>query len=91
VTGSEVAEGGVLRHRWVMMFDPGHIRRPNPLPPDQMTPAERRAELCSLLALGLVRLHMRERGEPSDKMGEIRLHSPADQCRHANPTHRRPA
>jgi hypothetical protein len=31
------------------------LKRPNPLPPDQMTPAERRAELCGLLALGLVR------------------------------------
>ena len=36
------------------------MKRPNPLPPDQMTPAERRAELCGLLALGLVRLRMRE-------------------------------
>ena len=26
---------------------------PNALPPDQMTPTERRAELCGLLALGL--------------------------------------
>ncbi|MSU91909.1 hypothetical protein GE300_20335 [Rhodobacteraceae bacterium 2CG4] len=63
----------------------------NPLPPDQMTPAERRADLCGLLALGLVRLRQRERGEPSDESGEIRLHSPADRCRHATPTHRRPA
>ena len=29
------------------------MKRPNPLPPAQMTPAERRAELCGLLALGL--------------------------------------
>ena len=36
------------------------MKRPNPLPPDQMTPAERRAELCGLLALGLVRLRMRD-------------------------------
>jgi hypothetical protein len=42
-----------------MMFDSGPIRRPNPLPPDQMTPAERRAELCGLLALGLMRLKMK--------------------------------
>ena len=39
------------------------MKRPNPLPPDQMTPAERRAELCGLLALGLVRLRMRERAK----------------------------
>ncbi|MRH22718.1 hypothetical protein GH815_17225 [Rhodovulum strictum] len=63
----------------------------NPLPPDQMTPAERRAELCRLLALGLVRLRLRERGEPSDETGETRLHSPADRCRHATPTDRRTA
>ncbi|WP_310458529.1 hypothetical protein [Ruixingdingia sedimenti] len=61
------------------------MKRPNPLPPDRMTPAERRAELCGLLALGLVRLRLRERGEPSDKTGEIRLHYPPDQCRHATP------
>lgn len=30
----------------------------NPLPPHLMTPAERRAALCNLLALGLIRLHM---------------------------------
>ncbi|ADZ72177.1 hypothetical protein [Polymorphum gilvum] len=66
-----------------MMFDPGPIRRPNPLAPSAMTPAERRAELCGLLALGLVRLRLRERGEPSVDTGEIRLHYQADQCRHA--------
>ena len=64
------------------------MKRPNPLPPAQMTPEERRAELCGLLALGMVRLMQRERGEPSDENGEIRLHYPADRCRHAtrNPT-----
>ena len=59
------------------------MKRPNPLPPEQMTAAERRAELCGLLALGLVRLVQREQGEPSDDIGEIRLHYPADRCRHA--------
>jgi hypothetical protein len=61
------------------------MKRPNPLPPNQLTPVERRAELCALLALGLVRLLQRERGEPSDGTGEIRLHYPADRCRHASP------
>jgi hypothetical protein len=56
LTGSKVAGGGAMRHRWIMMFDPGPIRRPNPLAPPAMTPTERRAELCGLLALGLVRL-----------------------------------
>ena len=61
------------------------MKRPNPLPPDQMTAAERRAELCGLLALGVMRLMQRQRGEPSDDTGEIRLHYPADQCCHATP------
>ena len=61
------------------------MKRPNPLQPDLMTAAERRAEFCALLALGLVRLMQRERGEPSDETGEIRLHYPADRCRHATP------
>ena len=61
------------------------MKRPNPLPPDQMTAAERRTELCALLAIGLVRLMQRGRGEPSDETGEIRLHYPADRCRHATP------
>jgi hypothetical protein len=67
------------------------MKRPNPLPPDQMTPAERRAELCGLLALGLVRLRMRETGEVPDDTGESCLHYPPDQCRHATPTHWRNA
>jgi hypothetical protein len=91
LTGSEVAVIDAMRHRWIMMFDPGPIRRSNPLAPSAMTPVERRAELCGLLALGLVRLKLREQGEASDKSGEIRLHCPVDRCRHATPTHRRPA
>ncbi|PKP85706.1 MAG: hypothetical protein CVT80_01045 [Alphaproteobacteria bacterium HGW-Alphaproteobacteria-2] len=67
------------------------MKRPNPLPPDQMTPAERRAELCGLLALGLVRFWTRDGGEVSDDTGERCLHYPPDQCRHATPTHRRTA
>ncbi|MEH0069302.1 hypothetical protein V6L77_01560 [Pannonibacter sp. Pt2-lr] len=62
-----------------------NMKRPNPLPPDQMTPVERRAEVCGLLALGLIRLMQRKRGEASDDAGEICLHYPSDQCRHATP------
>ena len=66
------------------------MKRPNPLPPDLMRPLERRAELCRLLALGLVRLHLRARQVPgSDE--EFRLHSPPGRSGHATPTHRRPA
>ncbi|WP_444452997.1 hypothetical protein ACTTAI_18775 [Rhodobacter capsulatus] len=61
------------------------MKRPNPLRPELMTVTERRAELCGLLALGLVRLTQRARGEHSDETGEIRLHYPADRCRHATP------
>jgi hypothetical protein len=67
------------------------MKRPNPFPSDQMTPAERRAELCGLLALGLVRLRMRDRKEVSDDTGESCLHYPADEWRHATPTQRRNA
>ncbi|PIE09394.1 MAG: hypothetical protein CSA70_12405 [Rhodobacterales bacterium] len=67
------------------------MKRPNPLSPNLMSPTERRAELCGLLALGLVRLRMRDRTELSDETGERCLHYPADQWRHATPTHRRNA
>ncbi|AUH62921.1 hypothetical protein CX676_01010 [Paracoccus zhejiangensis] len=67
------------------------MKRPNPLPPDQMSATERRAELCGPLALGLVRLRMQDSCEVSDDTGESCLHYPGDQCRHAAPTHRRNA
>lgn len=67
------------------------MKRPNAFPPDQMTPAARRAEFCGLLALGLIRLRMQELGEVSDQTGESCLHCPPDQCLHATPTHRRDA
>lgn len=67
------------------------MKRPNPLPPDQMIPAERRADLCGLLALGLVRLLIRDQAEVSDKIGESSLHYPVDEWRHATPIQRRNA
>ena len=67
------------------------MKRPNPLPPDLMTAAERRTELCGLLALGLIRLRVRDGGQVSDNPGESCLHYPPDRCRHATPTHRRNA
>lgn len=63
------------------------MKRPNPLDPNRMSAAERRAELCGLLALGLVRLRVRK-GQLSDRTGDIRLHYPAGECRHANATQR---
>lgn len=63
----------------------------NPLHPRYLKPLERRAELCSLLALGLVRLKQRERGELSDGTGEFPLHNPRNPSVHATPTHEEPA
>lgn len=67
------------------------MKRPNPLPPDQMTPAERRAELCRILARGLVRLLQWQSSELSDRTGESSLHFPPDQSGHATRNKRRPA
>ena len=64
------------------------MKRPNPLASALMKPAERRAELCNLLALGLIRLRLGNRGELSDTIGETSLHSAPDQWRHATPTDR---
>jgi len=47
------------------------MKRPNALPPDQMTPAQRRAELCGLLALGLIRLQMRKQGEVLTRLEKV--------------------
>lgn len=63
----------------------------NPLSPFHMTPAERCAELCRILALGLVRLLQRQSSEVSDRSGESSLHFPADQSGHATRDERRPA
>lgn len=39
--------------------------KPNPLAPGRISPTERRAELCGLLALGLVRLRLQQSSELS--------------------------
>jgi hypothetical protein len=67
------------------------MKRPNPLPAGRMTARDRRTELCSLLALGLVRLHKRNVAKPSENTGESSLHFLPDQSVHATPTHRRTA
>ena len=53
------------------------MKAPNPLPPNYMTPAERRAELCAILARGLVRLQMAS--EASDRFEESSLHNRPEQ------------
>lgn len=64
------------------------MKRPNPLPPDMMTAAERRAEICRLLAVGLVRLRQRDIVQLSDANGESSLHNSADQSIHATATNK---
>ena len=63
----------------------------NPLNPCHMQPLERRAELCRILALGLIRLRMSGAMQVSDEHGESSLHKPPNQSAHATPTHRRTA
>ena len=63
----------------------------NPLPAHFMSPAERRAALYKILAVGLRRLHARNARQLSDDTGESSLHFPPDQCRHAAPPQRRTA
>lgn len=58
---------------------------PNPINPDRMTVEERRTELCSLLALGLIRLHQREGRQNTDIYGESSLHNSAWPSIHAVP------
>ncbi len=65
------------------------MKRPNPLSPELMTLTERRAELCALLALGLIRLRMREQGQHIERTGEFPLHNSLDQSGSAGPTERR--
>ena len=63
----------------------------NPYPARLMPPADRRAALCAILALGLRRLHLRDTAQLSDSTGERSLHSPPDQWLHATPTQGRTA
>ena len=70
---------------------PFMMKRPNTSPPDQMSPTERRAELCAILARGLIRLQMREDSELSGSNREFRLHNSAEQSGTAETLKRRPA
>ena len=46
----------------------------NSLPPSHMTPAERRAELCRILAAGLTRLHARQSNQGTECAGHRSRH-----------------
>lgn len=67
------------------------MNRPNPLHPDKMTAAERRAELGRILAAGLIRLMNAKRVEQSARGGDSSLHFRLDQSGTAAPTQRRSA
>jgi hypothetical protein len=64
---------------------------PNPTRPELLTSKERRAELCRLLALGLIRLRARQSREVSVAVRESSLHNSAARSAHANPKRRRTA
>jgi len=63
----------------------------NPLHPRHMRSLERRAELCRILALGLIRWTKRTCDHEADENGEIPLHKPSDQSGHATREQRRMA
>jgi hypothetical protein len=65
-----------------MVFDPS--RRPNPLSPSAMSPAERLAEIAEILAAGLVRLRARQSTPLLPSPGESSLDCAGDQSGHAN-------
>lgn len=57
------------------------LKRPNALHPDHMTAQERQAEICSFLALALVRPNMRPRKNPSENNGDERRYIETALCR----------
>jgi hypothetical protein len=71
--------------------DARRMKRPNPLSPDRMMVRERLAELCGLLALGLIRLRAQQSSQVFAPVGENCLHFPPDQSGHAKPKPRRTA
>ena len=65
----------------------------NPYPAHLMTPQEHRKTLWAILALGLIRLHQRQRdsGQLSDRSGESSLHFPPARSGSPDAKHRRTA
>jgi hypothetical protein len=63
----------------------------NPLSPGLMSPEERRAEVCAILARGLVRLRMRQAQRQAGDNGDFPLHFSAGQSATAEPLERRTA
>ncbi len=65
------------------------MKRPNPLSPSLMTTRERLDELCRLLALGLVRLRLRQSSEVVEPAGDSSLGFVPDRSGHATPQEER--
>ena len=65
------------------------MRSPNPLNPRHLKPQERRAELCAILARGLLRLRLAQSIEVFGHNGDSSLHYSPDRGGHATPTFRR--
>lgn len=63
----------------------------NHLPPDRMTPEQRRREVASLLAIGLVRLRSEglERSADAASENEFELGFSGHQRVHTDPIHKR--
>ena len=65
------------------------MKRPNPIAASQLTAMERRAELCGILALGVIRLQMRTSASNEGSIEDSSLHIPTDPIAHAASTQRR--
>ena len=61
----------------------------NPYSPSLMSPAERRRDLCAILARGLIRLGPRDTAQLSLRTGESSLHSSREQSGSPDAKHRR--
>ena len=55
------------------------MKRPNPLSPEAMSPAERLDEIARILALGVVRLRLRKSSQLPAELGESSLDFPPHQ------------
>ena len=64
---------------------------PNPLHPDHLSATERRAEVCTILALGLLRLRANRSDDRSRPVPESSLPISPVQSGHAIPQTRRTA
>ncbi len=65
------------------------MNRPNPLHPDKISPAERRAEIGRILAAGIIRLINANQAKRSVGDGDGSLHFRPNQSGTAGPTQRK--